>query len=99
MNHFIGCELKKVEMGKTGSPLSFRWNNDEFHVKKIIRQWQDFDYNHLSPKKNWRTRHHRNYFQIVTTTGDIFELYCDRGIHLDAPKHWILTRKLDDEKS
>lgn len=97
MRKFIGSALKKVEVGEGGLPLSFRWSDREYHVKKILKHWQDFDYSPLSPKKNWRSRRHRNYYKVVTETGEYFEMYCDRGTKLSAVRTWVLLRELEED--
>jgi hypothetical protein len=37
---------------------------------------------------------------VETESGECFELYCDRGTKLGAPKHWVLQAALDmDERN
>jgi hypothetical protein len=96
MKRFVGDTIRRVSTGMGGCPLSFVWKNREFRVAEVLRQWQDFDYSPLAPKKDWRSRRHRNLFQIRTETNECFELSCDRGTKLDAPRHWILQTVLDD---
>ena len=47
-------------------------------------------------EKKWWQRHHRNYYRVRTTGGEVFEIYHDRGTNLKHPqyKKWILTRQL-----
>ena len=74
--------------------MKFDWDGEMFIVEKILKQWHDFDYNPISPKKNWRSRRHRNYFKVLTRSGRCFELYCDRGTKLDSIRHWVLSREI-----
>jgi hypothetical protein len=90
MKLFVGDTLQNVQTEKGGCPVSFTWKNQEYRVKTLLKQWHDFDYSPLAPKRDWRSRRHRNYFQVETDFGECFELYCDRGTKLGAAKHWIL---------
>jgi hypothetical protein len=96
MKRFVGDTIRRVCTGMGGCPVSFVWKNREFRVAEVVRQWQDFDYSPLAPRKDWRSRRHRNLFQVRTETNETFELSCDRGTKLDAPRHWILQTVLDD---
>ncbi len=99
MKRFIGESLRSVQTQKGGRPVSFSWNGREFRVVEVLKQWHDFDYSPLAPKRDWRTRRHRNYFQVRTDSGEWFELYCDRGTKLGAAKHWVLHAALDADES
>ena len=98
MDKFLGDTLREVEVEKGGSPLSFCWDGQVYRIEKILKQWHDFDYSPLSPKKNWRSRRHRNYFRVATETGETFELYCDRGTRLGVRKTWVLVRELEGDE-
>lgn len=91
---FIDRELKKVQTAAGGEPQAFEWEGEVFEIEKIIKQWQDFDYSPLAPQKNWRTRRHRNVYQVLTRTGRSFELYCDRGTKLGSRRQWMLFKEL-----
>lgn len=100
MKRFIGDTLRNVQTEKGGTPVSFAWNNQKYRVKTLLKQWQDYHFSPLAPRKDWRSRRHRNYFQVETESGECFELYCDRGTKLGAPKHWVLQAALDaDERN
>lgn len=99
MEKFIGNMLKGVEVEEGGVPKAFHWDGKEYCIEKIIKKWHNFDYSPLSPKKNWRSRRHRNYYRVITETGEYFEMYCDRGTRLGAPKVWVLLRELEQERT
>jgi hypothetical protein len=86
--------VTQVRTAPGGQPQSFQWNGELWIVDKIVKEWQDFDYSPLSPKKDWRTRRHRNYFHVSTQSGRSFELYCDRGTKLGSRKTWVLSKEL-----
>jgi len=77
-----------------GRPIRFVWRNQKYQITRILREWHDFDFHPLAPRKNWRTRRHRNYFHVQTESGQCFELYCERGTKRDSAKRWILLFEL-----
>ena len=94
METFLGHTLQNVEVDRGGVPLSFYFNKQRHRIVGVHKQWHDFDFSPMSPRKNWRSRRHRNYYQVITDTGQYFEIYCDRGTRLGAPKTWVLVREL-----
>jgi hypothetical protein len=94
MSAFIGKTLTQVRTAPGGQPRSFQWNGECWTVDSVVKEWQDFDHSSLSPKKDWRSRRHRNYFHVLTPSGRSFELYCDRGTKLGAKKTWVLSKEL-----
>ncbi len=86
---------EKIEVECEGEPLrpvSFTWRGEMFLIKKIVRMWQDWGFAGGAPRKRtWRLRRHRNYFDVETESGRIFEIYLDRkGPELE----WIIYREL-----
>jgi len=79
--------------GEPSMPTSFRWRNEEFHIERVLRSWQDWGFPRGSPKrKDWRLRRHRNYFKVSTESGRIFEIYMDRKT---SEPVWVLYRELE----
>ena len=93
-DRFIGIKINQVRVNSEKQLVSFKAGLKSYQVKKIRKQWQDYDYSPLAPKRDWRSRRHRNYFRILTKNGQCFDLYCDRGTRLDSPKEWILVREI-----
>ena len=90
---FISAEIEVDRNETNGNPVSFRWNNKRSSVKEIIAAWQDWGFSGGAPKKKtWRMRRHRNYFRVETDSGEVFEIYHDRGIKPGETK-WILSVK------
>jgi len=88
---------EKIEVECRGEPLkpvSFKWNDKEFRIEKVLRIWQDWGFPPGSPRrKNWRLRRHRTYFKVRTEDGRVFEIYLDRK----APEQtWVLYREIEE---
>jgi len=47
-------------------------------------------------RRKWWQRHHRNYYRVRTSQGEVFEIYYDRGTSLKHPEYrkWYLHRQL-----
>lgn len=93
---FIGTEIEVTVAGEIKTPASFRFDGREYVIAEILDSWPDHGFGR-SPlhRKKWWQRHHRNYFRVKTTEGEIFEMYYDRGTNLSHPelKKWFLTRQ------
>ena len=74
-------------------PVSFKWRDEEFRIKEILKSRQDWGFPAGAPKrKTWNLRRHRNYFEIRTECGRVFEIYMDRKT---PDLTWVLYRELD----
>ena len=95
---FIGRPIEVTTAGEVRVPASFRLGDREYEVAEVVETWQDHGFGMASPlKKNWRLRHHRNYFRVRTTEGEVIELHLDRtrvGLRQGAPRRWFLYRRL-----
>lgn len=94
---FFGKEIDVTVSGEVRVPASFRLGDREYVITEIIEAWPDYGFGR-NPRRqqHWRQRHHRNYYRVRTTGGEVFEIYHDRGTNLKHPqyKKWILTRQL-----
>ena len=93
---FIGREIAVTTGGEIKEPVAFRLGDQEHEVAEILEAWQDHGFGLAEPlKKNWRLRHHRNYYRVRTREGEVFEIYLDRGFmkHPERRK-WYAYRKL-----
>lgn len=95
---FFGREIQVITSGEVKIPVSFHLADREYVISEIVREWQDHGFgNSVARRKNkWWQRHHRNYYLVKTTDGELFEIYYDRGIKLDHPelKKSVLHRRL-----
>jgi len=94
---FFGQEIKVTVSGEVKVPASFRLGEREYVISEIIADWANHGFGQ-SPlrRKRWWQRRHRNYYRVKTTEGEVFEIYYDRGTHLEHPerKKWFLYRQL-----
>jgi hypothetical protein len=89
------CEPIQVETGgELHWPAAFSWRDKRYVVSEVIDNWQDWGFGGSTiRRKNWRLRHHRNYFLVKTDANEVFKIYCDRGTKIGAPREWILLTK------
>jgi hypothetical protein len=78
MDDFIGRQIQVRCEGPVKKPVAFCLDDREYEVEAIVEEWQDWGFGKADRQRNWRTRHHRNYYRVRTAGGDLFEIYCDR---------------------
>ena len=94
---FIGRDIEVTTGGDIREPVSFTLDGTEHAVVEVLESWPDYGFGNAPRKRtHWWQRHHRNYYRVKTTQGEIFEIYYDRGTSLAHPerKKWFLTRQL-----
>jgi hypothetical protein len=95
--YFFGRQIEVTTGGDVKQPVSFRLDDREYVITEILESWPDHGFGKSSAgRKRWWQRHHRNYYRVKTTEGEIYEIYYDRGTSLSHPelKKWFLTRQL-----
>lgn len=95
---FFGRQIEVVTGGEIKVPVSFRFDGKDYDVAEIIESWPDYGFGRsVTGRKRWFQRHHRNYYRVRTSEGEIYEMYYDRGTKLTHPEHkkWSLTRRLE----
>ena len=94
---FIGRDITVTVNGEMKTPVSFKLGKQEYTIAEIVASWPDYGFGRINPgRKRWWQRHHRNYYHVRTTEGDVYEIYHDRGVNMENTKYkkWFLTRKL-----
>ena len=92
---FFSEKIEVFTEGKLKEPKRFIWKDKEYRIKEVLQNWADWGFPPGSPKKkNWRLRHHRNYYKIKTGDDEIFEIYFDRKTKKEEGE-WVLYRKLN----
>lgn len=97
-HRFIGQEVKVKVEGEVRQPVSFRLEGKDYAITEILAAWADYGFGSApARRKRWWQRHHRNYYRVRTTEGEVFEIYYDRGVSLKNPqyKKWYVSRQMD----
>ena len=92
----MGQQIDVTTEGEIKTPVSFVFNKREYMITEVLEFWPDWGYGASTTGKHWRQRHHRNYYRVKTTDGEIYEIYYDRGVsklHSEFQK-WYITQKL-----
>lgn len=96
-HRFLGKEIQVRVEGELRHPVSFQLEGKEHAIQEILAAWPDHGFGNSPPsRKRWWLRHHRNYYTVRTTEGEVFEIYYDRGVSLKNPKYrkWYASRQL-----
>lgn len=92
MPKFICEKIDVVCEGIPSQTTSFTWRGKEYRIVAVKHSWHDWGFAASAPKKDWRSRRHRTYFQVQVEDGTLFELYLDRA---DRSKPtWILHKQI-----
>jgi len=93
MVDFFSERIEVTCKGHPARPASFVWRGKEYHVREIRASWQEWKSPPGSPRGgSWRLRRHRNHYHALTDTGELFEIYLDRG--RSGKKEWVLLKRL-----
>jgi len=94
-SRFYGERIELKTVNHSFYPSAFVWRGQRYVINKIIHSWADSGYAKSTPnKRDWRLRHHRNYFVVHTDGGRVFKIYHDRGVKKESPRVWILSEEL-----
>jgi len=94
---YFGRQIEVATGGDVKVPVSFRLDDRDHAIVEVVESWPDYGFGtSTTGRKSWKQRHHRNYYRVKTTDGEVYEIYYDRGTSLDHPelKKWFLTRRL-----
>lgn len=94
MPRFIGEKIEVKTGGEVKQPVALIWRKTDYTVAEVIASWFDWGFSAATKQKDWRTRRHRNYFQLRMTSGEVFEIYLDRP-PASAEGEWVLYQILD----
>jgi hypothetical protein len=94
MDEFIGRQIQVRCEGFVRKPVLFRLGDEEHKIEAIAEEWQDWGFGKADRQRNWRTRHHRNYYRVRTTAGYMFDIYCDRSQR--ARPAWYAHKRLSE---
>jgi hypothetical protein len=92
--HFLGEEIDVAEGDGVRGPVHFRLRGTDYETAELERVWQDHGQPSGLSRPSWRTRRHRNYFEVRTRSGERFRIYLDRGTKKGAPWTWVAERRI-----
>lgn len=89
----------------SGRPSSFKWRGREHRIVRVLRQW--YDAGGLPRRRDFGGRQApffggaarragRDWYRVLTESGEIFEIYHDRRPGGKKEDAWILGKKLGD---
>jgi hypothetical protein len=95
---FIGEQIEVTQATGAPGPVRFVWRGRTYEVQRVLASWQDAGYGTTgAASRNWRTRHHRNYYHVACEGGERFELYLDREAVPSPEKRrrrrWMLVKR------
>lgn len=94
-SRFYSERIEVETVKQSFHPSAFVWHGQRYVINEIIHSWPNSGYAKSTPKKkDWRSRHHRNYFIVRTDGGRVFKIYHDRGVKKESPRVWILNEEL-----
>jgi len=94
-SRFYSERIKVETVNQSFYPSAFVWHGQRYVINKVIHSWPDSGYAKSTPhNRDWRSRHHRNYFVVRTDDGRVFKMYHDRGVKKESPRVWILNEEL-----
>ena len=85
-----------LESGVGGEPVRFKFQGEEHAVREVVRNWQDWGFSQGVFKKDFKSRRHRNYFEVRTDRGLHALIYFDRGVKPSSPRSWVIYQVLDE---
>ena len=94
----------KIRVKRKGiplSPFSFLFKKKKHVINNILHNWQEYGFDvdveeeEDKDKRDWSTARRRNYYQVETKDGRVFEIFQDMT---DLTREgWFLTKEIVDE--
>ena len=91
---FLGDPITVDEGDGVRGPVRFRLRGKTYETVELERVWQDRGQPSTVKRPDWRTRHHRNWFDVRTKSGERFRIYLDRGTKKGARWTWVAERRI-----
>ena len=99
MTEFIGERIEVEKHEASPRPVSFRWRGQVYTVAGVLQEWVDKGFGNLPPDSRvWYNRHHRRFYVVQTSSGEVFKLYFDYA-NRKHPSWWLVSKddKADDD--
>lgn len=96
---------------KPGLPAAFTWRGKSYAIVKLLKEWHDYRKREkiqefYSKKRgnapemksgkrgSWGVG--RDYYRVLTDSGEIFDIYYDRKPVRQKKGEWVLLRRIDE---
>lgn len=89
MDKFISEKIEVNFDRKPGPPTSFVWRERKYIIQEVVDHRL-----HLDFSRRWWQRRHRDYYQVKTAEGDLFEIYFNRG---PGKRYWVLYKTIREK--
>ncbi len=94
MIRFVGEKIDVQVAQEPGfkRPVSLTMKGATYTVKEVRTMWENHGFGGAPQRSpRWWQRHHRVYYIVETTAGEVFEIYWDRG---SKDRQWFLTKQI-----
>ena len=92
MTEFVGERIQVQKDATSPRPISFKWRGRLYVVAEMLEEWVDAGFGSTpTASRVWYNRHHRRYYVVRTTSGDIFKLYYDYA-NRKSPTWWLVGK-------
>ncbi len=93
MDEFVSEKIEVSQAQDSPRPVAFKWRGRVHEVAEVLRQRVDAGFGDLPPRsRRWYTRHHRRYYVVRDSDGEMFEIYLDYSNRQE--KTWYLLRRI-----
>ena len=93
--HFVSEPIIELAGGGVSGPETFVWRGERLVVARLLCRRHDFGSPMTARKPNWRTRRHRNVFDVELADGRRCRIYLERGTKKGDRRVWVLERFLE----
>jgi hypothetical protein len=91
---FVSEPIRLLTGDGVSGPEAFIWRGERFSVTRLLRRHHDFGSPMTVSKPSWRTRRHRNVFDVELEDGRKARIYLERGTKRSDKRVWVLERFL-----
>jgi hypothetical protein len=94
---YVGESIEVSTAGDLAEPANFNWQTKHYKIAEILLSWFDWNFPAGAIQRNWKSRRHRKYYRVNTSSGEIFEIYRDRKNRNPADQ-WVCYQRWQPER-
>lgn len=91
-DRFVSESIQVHEGDGVSGPSTFTWRGHRLTVRRVVSRLHDYGSPATAAKPDWRTRRHRNVFDVELDDGRRARIYLERGTKLRDRRTWVLER-------